>query len=137
MRVFLQCTQCASLAQCALRCYPLSVLASLTFGSLISATDPVTVLAVFSKLGVHVDLFSMVFGESVLNDAVAIVLSRTILSFNVPGTEVNSETLGAAVVSFFVIFVGSLLIGAVFGLLCTWTFKGARVQAPLTPHPHP
>ena len=66
-------------------CYPLSTLASLTFGSLISATDPVTVLAVFSKLGVHVDLFSMVFGESVLNDAVAIVLSRTILSFNVPG----------------------------------------------------
>ena len=104
-------------------CYPLSMLASLTFGSLISATDPVTVLAVFSKLGVHVDLFSMVFGESVLNDAVAIVLSRTILSFNVPGTEVNSESIGAAVVSFFVIFGGSLLIGAVFGLLCTYTFK--------------
>ena len=36
-------------------CYPLGMLASLTFGSLISATDPVTVLAVFSKLGVHVE----------------------------------------------------------------------------------
>ena len=31
-------------------CYPLGMLASLTFGSLISATDPVTVLAVFSKV---------------------------------------------------------------------------------------
>ena len=41
----------------------------------------------------HVDLFSMVFGESVLNDAVAIVLSRTLLGFNTPGVEVNSETI--------------------------------------------
>ena len=81
-------------------CYPLGLLASLVFGSLISATDPVTVLAVFQKLGVKVDLFSMVFGESVLNDAVAIVLSRTLLSFNVPGAEVNQESIMAAVVSF-------------------------------------
>ncbi len=46
-------------------CYPLGLLAALTFGALISATDPVTVLAVFQALGVKVDLFSMVFGESV------------------------------------------------------------------------
>merc|ERR1712185_259543 len=38
-------------------CYPLGMLASLLFGSLISATDPVTVLAVFQALGVKVDLF--------------------------------------------------------------------------------
>ncbi len=38
----------------------------------------------------------MVFGESVLNDAVAIVLSRTLLSFNSPGTEVNAESITAA-----------------------------------------
>jgi sodium/hydrogen exchanger 8 len=29
------------------------------------------VIAVFNKIGVKVDLFSMVFGESVLNDAVS------------------------------------------------------------------
>ena len=52
-------------------CYPMGGLAALTFGSLISATDPVTVIAVFQKIGVKVDLFSMVFGESVLNDAVS------------------------------------------------------------------
>ena len=45
------------------------------------------------------------------------------------GTEVNQETIGAAVVSFFVIFGGSLVIGAFFGLLCTYTFKGARAPA--------
>jgi sodium/hydrogen exchanger 8 len=47
---------------------------SLVFGSLISATDPVTVLAIFGKMGADRDLYALVFGESVLNDAVAIVL---------------------------------------------------------------
>lgn len=36
----------------------------------------VTVLAVFQDMRVEADLFALVFGESVLNDAVAIVLSR-------------------------------------------------------------
>lgn len=53
-----------------------SIIPSLLFGSLISATDPVTVLAIFHDLHVDHDLYSLVFGESVLNDAVAIVLFR-------------------------------------------------------------
>ena len=52
------------------------IIPSLLFGALISATDPVTVLAVFHDLRVDFDLYSLVFGESVLNDAVAIVLYR-------------------------------------------------------------
>ena len=58
-----------------------SVIPSLLFGSLISATDPVTILAVFHDLHVDVDLYSLVFGESVLNDAVAIVLYRLVIMF--------------------------------------------------------
>ena len=50
------------------------------------------VIAVFNKIGVKVDLFSMVFGESVLNDAVAIVLSTTLLTFNTPGAQVDVDT---------------------------------------------
>ena len=37
-----------------------------------------TVLALFSDLNVDVDLYALVFGESVLNDAVAIVLSGSV-----------------------------------------------------------
>ena len=48
----------------------------LLFGAIVSATDPVTVLAVFKELKVDVDLDALLFGESVLNDAVAIVLVR-------------------------------------------------------------
>ena len=36
----------------------------------------VTVLAIFHDLNVDVDLYALVFGESVLNDAVAITLAR-------------------------------------------------------------
>lgn len=109
-------------------CYPMGLLASLVFGSLISATDPVTVLAVFQKLGVKVDLFSMVFGESVLNDAVAIVLSRTLLSFNKPGTVVDSDSILAAVASFCTIFGGSLLIGAFYGVVSSLVFKALDMR---------
>jgi len=39
-----------------------SLLEALLFGSLISATDPVTVLSVFQELSVNVDLYCLVFG---------------------------------------------------------------------------
>lgn len=46
------------------------------FFSLHSVQDPLTILAIFSALHVDVNLYALVFGESVLNDAVAIVMSR-------------------------------------------------------------
>ena len=53
-----------------------SFLDTLYFGAAISATDPVTILAIFSEMRVDVNLYALVFGESVLNDAIAIVLTR-------------------------------------------------------------
>eukprot|EP00310_Coccolithus_braarudii_P024059 CAMPEP_0183356842 /NCGR_PEP_ID=MMETSP0164_2-20130417/45219_1 /TAXON_ID=221442 /ORGANISM="Coccolithus pelagicus ssp braarudi, Strain PLY182g" /LENGTH=559 /DNA_ID=CAMNT_0025530345 /DNA_START=22 /DNA_END=1701 /DNA_ORIENTATION=- len=107
-------------------CYPMGMLASLTFGSLISATDPVTVLAVFQSIGVKVDLFSMVFGESVLNDAVAIVLSKTLLSFT--HEEVTPEAIGGAVLTFAKIFLGSMAIGIGFGMSSAIMFKALHLK---------
>ena len=49
---------------------------SFTFGSLISAVDPVATLAIFHALHVDPTLNMLVFGESVLNDAVSIVLTK-------------------------------------------------------------
>ncbi|GAY35439.1 hypothetical protein CUMW_016370, partial [Citrus unshiu] len=57
--------------------YRLPFVECLMFGALISATDPVTVLSIFQELGTDMNLYALVFGESVLNDAMAISLYRT------------------------------------------------------------
>ncbi|KAL3680026.1 hypothetical protein R1sor_022982 [Riccia sorocarpa] len=56
-------------------------LVCVTFGALISATDPVTVLAVFNELGVDANLYAYVFGESVLNDAVSLDFDYAYICF--------------------------------------------------------
>ena len=52
--------------------YPLNFVQSFAFGSLISAVDPVATLAIFQALDIDPVLNMLVFGESILNDAVAI-----------------------------------------------------------------
>ena len=53
--------------------------AAFVFGALISATDPVAVVAVFREVGVPRRLLTVVEGESLLNDGVAIVLVAILL----------------------------------------------------------
>lgn len=87
----------------------------LLFGAMISATDPVTVLAIFHDIHVDVDLYALVFGESVLNDAVAIVLYRAIeayLAYNPSeARQFNFYSFLSAIGDFVSIFIGSLFIG--------------------------
>lgn len=52
----------------------LSLLDCLIFGSTLSATDPVTILSIFQQYKVDPKLYSIIFGESLLNDAVSIVM---------------------------------------------------------------
>lgn len=84
--------------------------------------------------GVRDDIFAIVFGESVLNDAVAIVLARTVLAFSAAAQaeddgdgDSTSARIGGAFVTFIGIFVGSMLIGVLAGMLCALTFKRMRL----------
>lgn len=56
--------------------FKLELIDCMFIGAILSATDPVTVLSLFKELGVTPNLYANVFGESVLNDAVAIVLYK-------------------------------------------------------------
>lgn len=55
-----------------------SLLECLIFGSTLSATDPVTILAIFNQYKVDPKLYSIIFGESLLNDAVSAQISNLV-----------------------------------------------------------
>ncbi|XP_047529297.1 sodium/hydrogen exchanger 7 isoform X5 [Vanessa atalanta] len=116
---------------------PASLAASFTFldtlyfGALISPTDPLTVLAIFSQLKVDVNLYAMIFGESVLNDAVALVLSGAIQNYEKRystdgGFEITAFL--AAIGDFIGIFSLSLLVGAFIGCLTALMTKFTHVR---------
>lgn len=92
------------------------VLLALLFGALISATDPVAVIALFKELGAPGRLTILVEGESLLNDATAIVIFRIILGLMLGGS-LTMSAVGDAVSEFFIVFFGGILVGAVIGVL--------------------
>uniref|UniRef100_A0A3P9NKI3 Sodium/hydrogen exchanger n=1 Tax=Poecilia reticulata TaxID=8081 RepID=A0A3P9NKI3_POERE len=92
----------------------------LFFGAIVSATDPVTVLAIFNELKVDVDLYALLFGESVLNDAVAIVLSSSIVAYQPAGDNSHSFEAMAVLKSFGIflgVFSGSFSLGVATGVM--------------------
>ena len=105
----------------------------LTFGALISSTDPVSTLAVFQVQKVDPRLFYLCFGESVLNDALAIVLFKSFGKF-VSDTQnsVNSYDATMAFGEFFVdLFlnsVGSLVLGCFGGMTAAFIFKQIEMR---------
>lgn len=106
-----------------------SPLITLLFGCLISATDPVATLAVFSSLKVDRTLYSIVFGEAVMNDAVAIALYQTFLGF-VDNPAFTAVDLLAALGMFIAKFVGSFIIGNLVGMGTSYLLKRVDVESP-------
>eukprot|EP00294_Goniomonas_avonlea_P002964 CAMPEP_0114557692 /NCGR_PEP_ID=MMETSP0114-20121206/9969_1 /TAXON_ID=31324 /ORGANISM="Goniomonas sp, Strain m" /LENGTH=498 /DNA_ID=CAMNT_0001743003 /DNA_START=16 /DNA_END=1515 /DNA_ORIENTATION=- len=91
---------------------------ALLFGALISAVDPVATLSAFQKIEAPKLLYNLVFGEAVLNDAVAVVIFTSLLDVAVDASqdftvEVGFRTLGV----FIGVSIGSTAIGMFVGLI--------------------
>uniref|UniRef100_A0A667ZLJ5 Sodium/hydrogen exchanger n=1 Tax=Myripristis murdjan TaxID=586833 RepID=A0A667ZLJ5_9TELE len=107
----------------------------LLFGALISAVDPVAVLAVFEEVHVNDMLFIIVFGESLLNDAVTVVLYKVYISFVEVGPgNVQTADYFKGVASFLIVSIGGTLVGLVFAVILgfiTRFTKKVRIIEPL------
>lgn len=94
---------------------------ALLFGALISATDPVAVVALFRELGARERLTLLVEGESLLNDGTAIVLFRVLMM----GASQGANLVLEGATHFLTVSLGGVLVGMVliiaFRSLLRWT----------------
>nr|XP_006127709.1 sodium/hydrogen exchanger 4 [Pelodiscus sinensis] len=97
----------------------INLLQNLLFGSMISAVDPVAALAVFEEASVNEQLYMMIFGESLLNDGITVVLYNIFIAFTQMHRYEEIETVDilAGFARFFVVGLGGVLFGIVFGFV--------------------
>jgi len=92
------------------------LLETFLFSSLISAVDPVAVLAVFEEIQVDEVLYIVVFGESLLNDAVTVVLYNMFESYvEIEEENITVSHIGKGFASFIVVAGGGTIIGIIWG----------------------
>lgn len=103
----------------------LTIQVAMVFGALISATDPVAVVALFRRLGVPRRLQVLLEGESLFNDGTAIVMFNLMLSIALAG-QLNVID---SVRQFVTVSGGGVLIGIVLGIVFSRTI--GRIDDPL------
>src|SRR5215472_10174356 len=91
---------------------PLTV--ALLVGAIVATTDPSAVVAIFRELGAPARLTRLLEGESLLNDAAAIVLFSILVGMLTGGTHPD---FAAGVAHFAEAFVGGIVLGAALGRL--------------------
>jgi CPA1 family monovalent cation:H+ antiporter len=95
----------------------------LLLGAIVSATDPVAVVALFRDLGAPKRLAYLVEGESLFNDATAIVLFTILSAMVVSGQDADFLS-GAG--NFVVVFLGGIAVGLVVGYAFCWVIGRMR-----------
>jgi monovalent cation:H+ antiporter, CPA1 family len=111
----------------------LPLVVCLLLGSVVATTDPAAVIAVFRDVGAPARLTRLVEGESLLNDAAAIVMFVVLLGVIVSGRQPD---IAGGAVQFIVAFIGGAVLGVVSGRLLLhlipWTRDDRLAEATLT-----
>lgn len=88
---------------------------ALVFGAVIAATDPVSVVALFRRMGVPNRLRLLMEGESLFNDGIAIVIFHLVINSLFSSAPV--KTFGQVLWEFIKVSGGGLAVGAILGYL--------------------
>ena len=107
---------------------PLPLPAALLLGAILSATDPVAVIALFKQMGAPKRLTILVEGESLFNDATALVAAKILLAVVMAGY-FSWDAAAAGVGEFFRVFVGGVAVGWVAGLATGWVLGKVHTSA--------
>ncbi len=91
----------------------LSSQTALLFGAMVAATDPVAVLSVFRSLRVDRQLAAIVEGESLFNDATAVVAFKVTLVMSIAATHPSAAQ---PLIEFIELLVGGIGVGIIVGL---------------------
>jgi CPA1 family monovalent cation:H+ antiporter len=109
----------------------LPVLIALLFGCIISATDPISVLAIFKDLRVDKRLSLIMEGESLLNDGTAVVLFGILFGAIVA----EKLTVPKGIEQYFLAVAGGAVLGSTLGYLAsriTGTVDDPQIEITLT-----
>eukprot|EP00760_Papus_ankaliazontas_P000258 PhM_4_TR10042/c0_g1_i1/m.99280 len=107
---------------CKFMMYPeWSMLASVLYGSIISATDPVATVALLRELGADKYITGIIEGEALINDGSAIVLYVLLM----PSVHAGHLTFGfgGLIVQSFQLVFGAVLVGAICGALMVYCLE--------------
>lgn len=115
--------------------FPVPFVVTLLFGALISATDPVAVLALFKEFGAPRRLSLIFEGESIFNDGTAVALFLVVLGIATAGFH-GVVSIGEGLVSFTLMVLGGiamgLLLGGLFAKLVGYARENEFVSITLT-----
>jgi sodium/hydrogen exchanger-like protein 6/7 len=100
-----------------------SFIDAIAVGATLSATDPVTILAIFNAYKVDPKLYTIIFGESILNDAIAIVLFETAQKYKEHDLNFGVGSMISSIGTFIVVFFSSLVVGLIIGMATSLLLK--------------
>lgn len=95
----------------------LPLIVAFTFGALMSATDPISVISIFKSLGVPKSVVTIIEGESLFNDGIAVVLFQISSVYLLSYMELGWMGLGSGLLLFLKFGIGGILVGAILGYL--------------------